>query len=156
MQLFVIRHGIAEDAEPGQDDAQRALTKDGKKKQRAVARGMRELGWKLDAVITSPWRRAVQTAALVAKRDPIVTALLTQSPRSDLLGLINHAGERVGVVGHEPWLGELVAWLVFGDTRHGDVFEIKKSAVVLLEGEGVPGGMTLHALLPPRVLGKLA
>jgi phosphohistidine phosphatase len=152
MQLFVIRHGIAEDAEPGQDDADRALTKDGKKKLKAVARGMREHDWKLDAVLTSPWRRAAQTAAIITKRDAIATDLLTRSPRSDLLGLVAHAGERVGVVGHEPWLGELIAWLVFGDTRHGDVFAIKKASVAILEGEAVPGGMTLHALLPPRVL----
>ena len=82
MQLFVIRHGIAEEAEPGEPDAERALTKDGKKKLKAVVRGMRAAGWKLDRVITSPWRRAMQTAAVLAKRDPIVTDLLTCSPRS--------------------------------------------------------------------------
>lgn len=152
MQLFVIRHAIAEEAEVGQNDADRALTKTGKKKLKAVVRGMRAMGWKLDRAITSPWRRAMQTAALVARQDPIVTDLLTCSPRSDLLGLLNRPGETIGVVGHEPWLSELVAWLAFGDTRHSDVFEIKKSAVVLLDGEPVPGGMTVQALVPPRVL----
>jgi phosphohistidine phosphatase len=152
MQLFVIRHGIAEDAGPDQVDADRALTKDGKKKLKQVVRGMRAVGWKLDRVVSSPWRRAMQTAAVVSKHEPIVTDLLTTSPRSDLLYVLNRPGEAVGVVGHEPWLSELVAWLVLGDSRHGDIFELKKSSVALLDGEVVPGGMTLHGLLPPRVL----
>ncbi len=152
MQLFVIRHGVAEEAEAGEPDADRALTKDGKKKLKAVVRGMRAMGWKLDRVITSPWRRALQTASLVAKREPIVTDLLTCSPRSDLLSLLHHPGQAVGVVGHEPWLGELVAMLVLGESRHGDVFELKKSAVVVLSGDVMPGGMMLQGLLPPRVL----
>ena len=152
MQLFVIRHGIAEEAEPGEDDAQRALTRDGKKKLKAVVRGMRKLGWKLDNVISSPWRRAVQTAELVSKRNPLLTELLARQPRSELLTLIGTSGDSVAVVGHEPWLGELVAWLTFGETRHADVFEIKKSAVVLLEGEAIPGGMSIHALIPPTVM----
>ena len=154
MQLFVIRHGIAEEAGPGEEDAMRALTKDGKKRLKAMVRGMRKLGWKPDRVISSPWRRAVQTAAIVSKRDPILSEHLARSPRSELLTLLSISGDTVAVVGHEPWLGELVAWLAFGDTRHADALELKKSAVVLLDGPAVPGGMTLQALLPPGVLGK--
>ena len=152
MQLFVIRHAVAEEAEPGEDDTARALTKDGKKKLKAVVRGMHALGWRFDRVLSSPWRRAVQTAAIVGKRDPILTELLARPPRSELLGLITTSGSPVAVVGHEPWLTELVAWLAFGDTRHADVLELKKSAVILLDGEPVPGGMTLQGLLPPSVL----
>jgi phosphohistidine phosphatase len=56
------------------------------------------------------------------------------------------------VVGHEPWLGELAAWLAFGDTRHGDALIIKKCGVVWLEGTAVPGGMQVRAAIPPRLL----
>jgi len=31
--------------------------------------------------------------------------------------MIAERNELTTVVGHEPWLGELVAWLAFGDTR---------------------------------------
>ena len=152
MQLFVIRHAVAAEAEPGDDDTARALTKDGKRKLRAVVRGMRSLGWKLDRVLSSPWKRAAQTAAIIGKREPILTELLARSPRSELLGLLTTSGSPVAVVGHEPWLSELVSWLAFGDTRHADIFELKKAAVVVLDGEAVPGGMTVQALLPPSVL----
>ena len=43
MQLFVIRHGIAEDAVPGQDDASRELTEDGERKLKKIVKGLRRL-----------------------------------------------------------------------------------------------------------------
>ena len=156
MQLFVIRHGIAAEAKPGQADAERALTKDGRKKLKAVVKGMRALGWRFDRVVSSPWTRAIQTAELIGKREPMLTELLAQPPRSDLLSFFATAGDRLAIVGHEPWLSELVAWLAFGDTRHHDSIDLKKSSVTVLDGPPIPGGMVIHALLPPIVLAKRA
>jgi phosphohistidine phosphatase len=87
---------------------------------------------------------------------PIATDLLCQPPRAELLAMIAEKGESTGVVGHEPWLGELFAWLAFGDTRHGEALVLKKGGVVELEGTAVPGGMMLRAIHPPRVLRRLA
>ena len=70
--------------------------------------------------------------------------------------MIAESNETTAVVGHEPWLGELVAWLAFGDTRHADALVLKKGGVIELEGSAVPGGMRLHAIIPPRVLRRLA
>ncbi len=36
MQIYILRHGIAEDAAAGQSDSERALTSEGKKKLRNV------------------------------------------------------------------------------------------------------------------------
>jgi phosphohistidine phosphatase len=158
MLLYVVRHAIAEEAAPGQDDASRALTTRGEKRLRRVVRGLRTIGVDFERVITSPWLRATQTAALLeplCDEPPITTPLLTQPPRAELLALIAERGEDTAVVGHEPWLSELIAWLAFGDTRHGEALELKKAGVVWLEGSAVPGGMTLRALLPPRVLREL-
>jgi phosphohistidine phosphatase len=158
MQLFVIRHAVAEDAEPGGDDAARALTEAGKTKLRQVVRGLRALDIRFERVLTSPWKRAVQTAKLlrpIANAAPIATELLTQPPRAEIVALIAERNETTAVVGHEPWLGELVAWLAFGDTRYGDAIAIKKSGVVWLEGTALPGGMQLRALLPPKLLRAL-
>jgi phosphohistidine phosphatase len=158
MQLFVIRHAVAEDVEPGGDDAARALTGAGKTKLRQVVRGLRALEIRFERVLTSPWKRALQTAKLlrpIAGEPPIATALLTHPPRAEILALIGERGETTAVVGHEPWLGELVAWLAFGDTRHGDALTIKKSGVLWLEGTAVPGGMQLLASMPPKLLRTL-
>lgn len=160
MHLMVVRHAIAEDAEPDQDDASRELTRAGKRKFRKVARGLRALGWRFDRVMTSPWTRAASTAEmLVAKRDtPIVTDLLCQSPRAELLAMIADIARpatplhATAVVGHQPWLAELVGLLAFGDARRGESLELKKGAVVWLDGTTVPGGMTLRSILPPDVL----
>lgn len=155
MHLYVIRHAIAEDAEPGQSDAERALTDDGERKMRRIVKGMRRLDIELDRILTSPWRRATQTAMLLqplCDDPPLSTELLAQAPKAELLALIAEMNETTAVVGHEPWLGELVAWLAFGDTRHGEALCLKKGGVVWLDGSCVPAGMQVRAVLPPSVL----
>lgn len=155
MQLFVIRHAVAEDVGPGIDDTARELTEAGKTKLRRAVRGLRALEIRFERVLTSPWKRAVQTARLlepIAASPPVATDLLTQPPRAELLALIAERAETTAVVGHEPWLGELAAWLAFGDTRHGDALIIKKGGVLWLEGTAIPGGMQVRAAIPPRLL----
>jgi phosphohistidine phosphatase len=155
MQLFVIRHAVAEDVGPGIEDTARELTDAGKAKLRRAVRGLRALEIRFERILTSPWKRAVQTARQlesIAAGPPVVTDLLTQPPRAELLALIAEGGKTTAVVGHEPWLGELAAWLAFGDTRHGDALIIKKGGVLWLEGTAVPGGMQVRAAIPPRLL----
>ena len=155
MQLFVIRHAAAEGTEPGPAGAARELTEAGKAKLRRAVRGLRALDIRFDRVLTSPWKRAAQTARLlepVASEPAIATDLLAQSPRPELLALIAERAEPTAVVGHEPWLGELVAWLAFGDPRHGEALVIKKAGVLWLDGTAVPGGMQLRASIPPKLL----
>ncbi len=155
MHLFVIRHGIAEDAELGQDDADRELTSDGRKKLKETVKRLRALEVSFARVLTSPWARATQTAKLLkslSDEPPITTELLCQHPRAELLTMLADGSTSTAVVGHQPWLSELVAWLAFGDTRHSDAIELKKGAVVWLDGEVIPGGMRLRAVLPHKVM----
>lgn len=166
MHLLVVRHAIAEDRQPDQDDASRALTRDGERKFRGVVHGLRELGWRLDRVLTSPWKRAAQTAELLAPisaEAAIETELLCQTPKPELLAQI---AERVvaptskrhatAIVGHEPWLGELVSLLVLGESKLAEMIELKKGSVAWLEGMAMPRGMKLRALLPPKALRSIA
>lgn len=164
MHLFVIRHAVAEDHEPGQDDPARALTSDGARKFRRSVQGLRELGWRFERVLSSPWERAIRTAELlapVAVGPTISTELLCDKPRSELFALIAESSgmqedrHATAVVGHEPWLTELVGWLAFGDPRHGEAFALKKGGMMWIEGTVIPGGMKIRALLPPRVLREM-
>jgi phosphohistidine phosphatase len=164
MDVFVIRHAIAVDAEPGQDDTSRELTSDGVRKFKRSVQGVRELGWQFDRVLTSPWQRALSTAKLldpVSDGPTIVTDLLADKPRPELFALIAEATaphekkHATAVVGHEPWLSELVAWLAFGDPRHCEAIELKKGGMIWLEGTAVPGGMRIRAVLPPKILREL-
>lgn len=117
-------------------------------------RGLRRLDVRVDLLLHSPWRRAVETAALLAPLadGPVEPcAELAEAPSRALLTRMR--GERVAVVGHEPWVGELVGWLVFGTPTAALPF--KKGGVAWLEGVFAPGGMRLYAMLPPRVTTRL-
>ena len=109
-------------------------------------------------MFTSPWMRAKQTAALLeplSDHDPEETVLLAQPPTRELMQLIADTNaDHVAVVGHEPWLTELVQWLALGDP-HRDTLALKKGGIVWLQGIALPAGMKLHGLLPPRVLRAL-
>jgi len=164
MDLFVIRHAIAADAEPGEDDAARELTPEGTRRFRRAIRGVRELGWTFDRVLTSPWRRAMQTSELLAPLTDgptIATDLLTDKPRPELFALIAEATapqrkqHATAVVGHEPWLSELIAWLTFGAPHHSEAIELKKGGAAWVSGTAVPGGMMLRARLTPKLLRAL-
>ena len=104
----------------------------------------------------APLNTKLPIGSLVDEPTPIVTSLLCATPRAELLAQIAEttAGSQRGtaVVGHEPWLGELVAWLAFGDARFGEALDLKKAGVVWLSGTAVPGGMMIRAMLPPKML----
>jgi phosphohistidine phosphatase len=164
MEVLLIRHAIAVDHDAAPSDAERALTRDGSKRFRQVVRGLARLGLGLDHVFHSPWLRAVQTAELL---EPVLedelgrvlqaTPLLTASPGEALLALARElpADARIGFVGHEPWMSELLALLVTGATAHAGRLTFKKGGVAWLAGDLQPGGMTLQAMLPPRVLRRV-
>ena len=80
-------------------------------------------------------------------------AALARPPSKALLKDI--AGERVALVGHQPWMGELLAWLVTGGQADARGFAFKRGGVAWLEGQPKPGRMALRAFLPPKVLRTL-
>lgn len=142
MQLLVIRHGIAEEADEfaatGKDDSRRPLTKSGKRKMKEVVAGLQEIVETVDVIGASPLLRAQQTAEIVAKAygGMSVDTVETLSPGSDPSDLVawlrNHASaEVVAVVGHEPHLGMLVTWLMT-EARESRV-EMSKGGAALLE-----------------------
>ncbi|MFT3711716.1 MAG: histidine phosphatase family protein [Archangium sp.] len=150
MELTLIRHAIAED---GDDDFARPLSKEGRKKFRASVERLQDMGVRFAKVLHSPKRRALETAELlreVCDGEFEVTPLLAGAPSEALLPLLET--HELAVVGHEPHLSSLLAWLVLGDLEAGEKFELKKGAVARLDGDVVPGGMRLRALWTPRVL----
>jgi phosphohistidine phosphatase len=162
MELVVIRHAIAVERSPEMVDAERPLTERGRRRFKLVVGGLGALDLRIDRILSSPWRRAAETADLAlpllrAGGSASVCAHLTQAPRSELLSAIAEAAvPRGAVIGHEPWLGELIALLTTGEPRHGETIPLKKGGVAILEGAATPGGMSLGALLPPKVLRRLA
>ncbi len=156
MQLYLVRHAIAEDQAAEGDDA-RPLSEAGVRRFRRVAKGLKKLGLRFSKLYHSPKLRAVQTADLLmglVDGESEVTPALAEPPGPSLLELLGGFGEedRVGLVGHEPWLSQLAAWLVLGERERAAALVFKKGGVAWLEGPPRPGGMRLLALLPPSVL----
>src|SRR5581483_8697755 len=66
MRLLVIRHSTASPQGTGVPDSDRRLTPDGEARFRAAARGLARLVTAPDVLLTSPVRRARETAASAA------------------------------------------------------------------------------------------
>ncbi len=156
MELFVIRHAIAVPGSMLLADAERPLTPQGRKRFAQAVLGLQHLKIRFDRLYHSPWQRAAETAELltpVLAGKAVESLALARAPSQDLLETL--VGERVALVGHEPWMGELVAWLTTGAPSDGSVFAFKRGGVAWLEGSPQPGQMVLQAFLPPKVLRTL-
>jgi phosphohistidine phosphatase len=156
MQLFLVRHAPALPRAAGGGDAARPLSPEGRSGFARSVRGLERLGLRFDRLYHSPWLRAVQTAdALMSLVDgeSVVCPELARAPSAELLSCVR--GERVALVGHEPWLSALCAWLVLGSSANGSRLVVKKGGVVRLQGRLAPSGMELLALLPPKALRAL-
>lgn len=157
MQLYLVRHAIAVPSTPEQPDAARPLTREGRARFTAVVRGLKVLGWRFDRLYHSPLVRAVQTAELLqplVDGPCVVLPDLARAPDEEMLAHLE--GTKVALVGHEPHLGALLAWLVAGDVGLGERFCFKKGGLARTRGEPRPGGMTLEGLIGPKLLRELA
>jgi len=167
MQLLVIRHAIAEErdefARTGQPDSERPLTDYGRRRMRRNARGLQRVVQRPDALATSPFTRAAETARIVADTLGVVSievidALTPEHRPRDLVPWLSRQATdaTVAVVGHEPHLGALITWLVCG--REEANAELKKGGVCLLDlgSHPEPGSAVLHWLLTPAQLRAIA
>ncbi len=160
MQIYVLRHAIAEDAAPSQSDADRRLTPLGKKKLRKVLARARDAGVAPDVVLTSPYIRAVETAAiaseeLATRAEVIETENLApfSSPAVVWEELRGHReAKQLMLVGHNPLLSDLVCFLIGAGE---DSVDLKKGALAYVE-EGLLGPRPQGALvwlLTPKTAG---
>jgi phosphohistidine phosphatase len=158
MRLYLIRHGRAEDDGPDGSDRSRRLTAEGAARFVETVNGMRDAGVVLDRIFTSPLVRARETAALLARHLPapepeILPGLgIPAEALGILLEDLGAGGEAVAAVGHEPTLGHLASFALFG--RATDATPLRKGGVACLEFGGRPraGGARLAFLTPARLL----
>ena len=152
MDLFLIRHAIAELRREGLDDADRELTVPGRARFEVVVESLRRAGFRFDRVYHSPWLRAEQTARMLGPLTDgewVAAEGLARFPDPGFFGSLR--GEGVACVGHEPWMGEALSLLTTGDP-YGLTVRFKKGGVAWLRGQPLPGSMELRALIPPRIV----
>ena len=153
MRLYFLRHGVAEDAAPGQSDASRKLTDAGRAKMRREAAYLAGLNLKLDAVFSSPYPRALETAQIVqdiCRFSPVIQDSRIASGAFGLGALQailseNPALSSVLFVGHEPDLSVIVRRLC------GGVIDMKKGGLAYVQADSPePDRGVLCWLLPRR------
>ncbi len=118
MKVYLVRHAEAVPEDVGLGDDDRFLSPRGREHARILARLLREQAVELDAVLSSPLPRAVQTAELVADgldylgSIEVLPALRPGAhPRVAATELVTR-GMSVLVVGHEPMISSLGAHLL--------------------------------------------
>ncbi|MGC3959109.1 MAG: phosphohistidine phosphatase SixA [Verrucomicrobiota bacterium] len=167
MNLFLLRHGVAVDRDPHSfpDDSHRPLTLKGEDRVRLVSDAMQTLELTFDGILSSPFLRARQTAEIVAGALGLRRGLQFReelTPAGDpkaLVRFINRmqpASENLLLVGHEPYLSELLSVLISG--QPDAAIDLKKNGLAKLEvSERLKYGRcaTLNWLLSPRQLALL-
>jgi len=142
--IWLLRHGDAADGSP---DAERPLTEKGRAQSRAAGAALRALGVELDACLTSPKVRALDTARLACEElngvEPTLEPKLSGGP-FDAEALAAGLGENVMLVGHDPDFSAAVHDLTGAQVR------LKKGGLA-----GVQKG-ELMVLLRPRELKRIA
>ena len=163
MQLYVVRHGIAIDREDPKSppDPERYLTEEGIEKTKDVAKAIASLHLSPDALISSPYVRARQTADIFAaaldyakQKIRQTEALLPGAEPSTFFRELAKDKDLSTVLcfGHAPHVDDLVAAAV-GSKRH--ITSMKKAGVALIELKRVspPSGQLLW-LATPKLLRK--
>lgn len=155
-ELHLLRHGHAGDPEGWTgDDAARPLSAKGEGQAERLGAFLATVGFRPDAIVSSPKLRARQTAEIVAGHlgteirldDRLASAFDAAAVDSILADLGNPT--RPVLVGHDPDFSELLGFLAGTDR-----VTMKKGAFARIDVRGpmTSGDGTLRWLVPPDLL----
>ena len=156
--LYIVRHAIAEERGPEYpDDTKRPLTRRGRVRMRRAVEGFRALRPGVELILTSPLVRAIHTAEILSSGldDVSIESLPAlapdHSPRQVAEALAHASKANVmALVGHEPGLGRLAAWLI-GSRRP---IPFRKGGIARIDVKTIPpaqdGTLIWHAT--PKLL----
>jgi len=138
MQIYLLRHGIAEDGKPGRPDSERALTDEGRAKLRRVLRRARSADVSPSLILSSTYRRAIETAEEAAdvlryKGDVVRSGAF--APEASAAQAweeirLHQAEPAVLVASHEPLMSSAVAYLL---GYPGVSVDMKKAGLVRID-----------------------
>jgi len=141
--IWLLRHGDAEDS--AEDDASRRLTEKGERQSRAAGKALAALEVKVDACLTSPRVRALDTARIACHELDVDAEQADALQGGDFDPQEVAAGRGdVLLVGHEPDFSRAI------EAVTGARVELKKGGVAAIE-DG-----TLITLLRPAQLRAIA
>ena len=160
MNLFILRHGEAGKFSDGNDFV-RPLTDSGATDVTHVAEWLKDLGIKFDAIITSPLKRAHQTASIVSKIFNIENNLINWEelrPGRNRIEfyqkLSSEQLDTVLVVGHEPYLSSLIGEMI-SEANTSIIIVLKKAGLAKIRITS-QSAQTIHGelewLLTPNIM----
>jgi phosphohistidine phosphatase len=161
MIIYFLRHANAgEPLANAKKDEKRALDKDGIEQCGLVGRALAALDVQVDAIISSPLKRAAQTASLVGNelsyegKLQLESGLRPGASFADFRRMLEKyvKQESIMVVGHNPNLSEFVGRAI-SETSGAAGVELKKGAVAKVEMGRNSGALQWY--LTPRVLRAL-
>lgn len=159
MEIYLLRHGIAEDAGPGSPDSERALTREGREKLRRILKRAREAGVAPSLILSSPYRRAHETAEIAAEaleyggKIVLTPALIPNASPGEIWEEIRSRRDEDAVLlaSHEPLMSSLLAHLLGAASLHTD---FKKGAIARVDAESL--GPTPRCILKWLLTAALA
>ncbi|WP_292420065.1 phosphohistidine phosphatase SixA [Methanoregula sp.] len=127
MDIYILRHGKAEDSPPEGGDASRRLTKKGSEEIVGIGLWMAAQDLEFDLIAASPLARAQETAAIIAgvldcKKRPLSWDVLVPGSEPDAVchEISRHAkSSAILLVGHEPLLSSLISRIISGNEDAG-------------------------------------
>ncbi|MEB3816399.1 MAG: histidine phosphatase family protein [Desulfurococcales archaeon] len=142
MIVGVMRHARAEPKSPGLPDSERRLTEEGRRQAESIAR---LLPWRPSRIVSSPYRRALETAEVIARETgaPLEVSELLAPDSFNLEAFKKLAADGVLLVGHAPSVEEVVGGIL------GCRVKMKTASVAVMEVEGDGSATLLALLLPP-------
>jgi len=140
MQVYLLRHGIAEDSSAGKSDADRELTAEGRRKLRQTLRTASHAEITPTLILSSPLIRAVQSAEIArevfqSKADILQTKALLPSATPEQAWdevRVHRDQNELVLVGHDPLFTSLSAFLLGSPELQID---FKKGALMRVDFE---------------------
>ena len=157
MDLILWRHAEARDAREGEDDLERPLTARGEKQAARVADWLNRFLPESTRILVSPALRTRQTAEALGRKFRTVDALAPGASHVQALSAARWPDSRepVLLVGHQPTLGQLAAWLMAGGASlDAPAWTIRKGAAWWLrhrERNGVAEVMLVSVRSPDKL-----
>jgi phosphohistidine phosphatase len=156
MNLYLMRHANA--GLPRENpalDAKRALVKEGKEQCMAMARMMGALKVQVDVIVSSPLKRALQTAQFVGTEMgyeaavEISHALAPEAGFAEFQEMLAQYSDREGIlaVGHNPNVFQFLGRMITGNG--GASIRMRKGSVARIDLNSHPP--RLHWLIDPRM-----
>jgi phosphohistidine phosphatase len=159
MEVYLLRHGIAEDRALTGRDADRRLTEEGRDKLRRILERAHAAGVRPSLILSSPLRRALETAEIASHalgyegkivRTPVLTP--DSSPQKVWEEIRDRREEpAVLLAGHEPLFSAIVAYLL-GSTQ--EMIHFRKGALVRIDAD--PASAIPRGILEWMITAKLA